>query len=288
MKLRRLAILSMAVAAMVFGPSAGDLLALGSAPYPKDQVSFEVYDHDRSVVRPGESAVYQFSWNGVDAAEATFEIAADPNRPGYICAELLGKTIGAPSLIYQANDSINECMTADGLKPDKYSIRIRESLDYYDMEVEFDHGAGEADKEKQTRDQREEKTYEFTNGFGPVSAAMLIRSLDWEVGDERRFEIIDGNGRYLLVFKAVEEGQITVPAGTFAAIRVEPSVFRMPSDRAREQPYYWERLRKKDAEALTMIKSFEFWMAKDPPRHFLKARSDLYFGHVDMELKEFN
>jgi len=274
------------VGTIVFDP--GALWALGSAPFPTGKVEFDTYQIEPDVVRPGEVAEYVFSWNGFDAARATISVTEDPNRPGWICARADGKIIGAPARLYKGKDSVNSCMKADDMKPDHYSIRIRESLDYYDMSVTFNHDNNIALKQKKSKRKQSEKYFEFDNAYGPVSLALLIRSLPWQVGDERRFEVIDGNGRFLIVIRAVAEENVRVKAGTFKALRIEPSIFKMPSKRDRENAGYWARQQRKEKEKISLIKSFTMWMAKDPPRHFLKIRTDVYFGHVDMELKSYN
>jgi hypothetical protein len=265
----------------------GDLLlALGPAPYPTGPVEFENYKFEPGTIKPGLTEVYQFSWNGLDAARATLKITKDPKRPGWICARAEGQTIGAPGRLYRAQDWVESCMPADTLKPELYKIQIRESLDYYDMNVTYDHQTRNAHRTKQTRKEKVEFGFEFKNVYCPVSVALLVRSLPWKMGDERRFEVIDGHDRWLMIFKAVGEGQIKVPAGTFAGVRLQPSIFKLPGTRARENAGWWVKQQKKDKDRLKLMSAFEFWMAKDPPRPFLKARSDVYFGHVDFELKE--
>jgi hypothetical protein len=262
-------------------------MALGPAPYPTGPVSFQTYKFDSATVRPGEKSVYKFTWNGIPAAQAVFAITSDPKRPGFTCARADAQTIGAAALLYRAQDWTSSCMNAATLKPDAFTIQIRESLDYYDMSTRFDHGKGKACRVKKSMTRQTEKSFEFTNAFCPMSAAMLIRSLAWKPGDQRSFEVIDGNERYLLVVRAVEQAEVTVPAGTFKAVRLEPSIFEMPGERARETKHYWERQEQKDRNRTADMTSFTLWMAADPPRPFLKARSDVYFGHVDMELAQF-
>ncbi|HUT54006.1 MAG TPA: DUF3108 domain-containing protein [bacterium] len=268
------------------GPSL--LLALGPAPYPQGPVTFESYQFDPATVRPGEKSVYRFSWNGIDAARAVFEISKDPKKAGRICARADAETVGAAALLYLAQDWVSSCMMPETLQPEVYNIQIRESLDYYDMNVRFNHEQGAAERVKKRLTRTTERSFEFTNAFCPMSAAMLIRSLPWKPGDQRSFEVVDGNERYLLVVEAAEEGEVTVPAGTFKAIRIQPSIFELPGERARETKRYFERQKMKDQKRTADMTSFTLWMAADPPRPFLKARSDVYFGHVDMELMEFH
>jgi hypothetical protein len=262
------------------------LAALGPAPYPTGPVEFETYSHEPGVIAAGETEVFKFTWNGIDAAQAQLKITPDSKHPGYLCVHAGGETVGAAALLYRARDWVEACFPANSFKSDLYKIQIRESLDYYDMSVAFDRDTRAVHSVKKTRTEKKENDFEFKNAYDPVGLAMLVRSLPWKTGDERRFEVIDGNDRWLMVITAKEEAQITVPAGTFAAVRLAPSIFRLPNTRARENAGWWVKQQKKDVDRGKLMSSFELWMAKDPPRPFLKARSDVYFGHVDFELKE--
>jgi hypothetical protein len=279
--------LALVIALLVFMTGPGDLSALGPAPYPTGPVEFEVYEFEQGLFKTGEKAVYEFTWNGIRAAQGTMTISEDPDRPGWICGKAEGKTIGAPALLYRANDWASSCLDPKTLKGGLFQIQIRESLDYYDMTVKFDHEKGAADRVKKRRTKTTEKKFEFTNAFCPVGAAGLIRSLPWKLGDERSFEVIDGNERYLLVMAVAEEGEITVPAGTFKAVRFQPSIFEMPKKRQRETAGYWKKRERKDQSRIADMTSFSFWMASEPPRPFLKVKTDVYFGYVEMQLVEF-
>jgi len=273
-------------AALAIITVSGVALALGPAPYPTGPVEFPEYEIEEGTVRPGERLVYEYSWNGIRAAEVEIEVKDDPDRPGWMCAKGVGRTVGAPRYIYRAEDSVEACMKKDTMKSDEYSIRIRESLDYYDMKVEFDREDMVAHRVKHYRTRKTTKDFTFRNAYDPVSAAALLRSLPWEVGDKRQFEVIDGNERWLIIFEAVEEADVTVKAGTFRCLKMQPSAFEMPKREREEPPGYWEKLAQEEKGLVARMTSFTLWMAKDPPRPFVSARSDVFFGHVDMELIE--
>ena len=262
------------------------LFALGPAPYPAGAVTFAAYTPEPGVVVPGERFRYQFSWNGIKAAEAVWETKLAPNRPGWLTSRADGKIIGYPATLYRGQDHVISTISADTFKPERYAIQIRESLDYYDMSVSFNHRAGVANRVKTTRTKTSRKTFEFSNAYDPVGLALLIRSLPWKTGQERRFEVIDGNERYLLVIKGGQVENLTVPAGAFRAIRLIPSIFEMPGQRRKETARYWQKQKNKDANRVADMTSFTFWMALDPPRPYLRVRTDVFFGHVDMDLVE--
>jgi hypothetical protein len=264
------------------------LLALGPAPYPTGPLTFTVYTPEPGVVVPGERLRYQFFWNGFKAAEAVWETRPAPNRPGWLQSRADARIIGYPATLYRGQDYVTSCVRADTFKPDAYAIRIRESLDYYDMIVKFNHSAGIANRTKTTRSKQTSKSFEFSNGYDPVGLALLVRSLAWKTGDVRRFEVIDGNSRYLMVIQGGPIETVTVPAGTFRAIRLIPSIFELPSQRRRETARHFAKQKAKDQGRVPDMTAFTFWMALDPPRPYLKVRTDVFFGHVDMNLVEIS
>lgn len=282
-KMIALAVLGLALAGLV--PS--NLVALGPAPYPTGAVKFDTYIPEPGAVQVGESSRFQFGWEGIKAAEATMSVRADAKRPGWICVSAAGKTIGSAAALYRAEDSVSSCMTASNFKTDVYSIRIRETLDNYDMVINFNHQALTADRTKKTPRDTTIQDFKFSNAYCPIGVYLLIRSLPWKPGDERRFEVIDGYDRDLIVIKALNYETIKVPAGTFKALKIQPSLFVMPKNPKRETAQYWEKQKSKDRKRLTLMKSFSMWMMVDPPRQILRVRTDVYFGHVDMDLMEY-
>jgi hypothetical protein len=276
---------------LVFIPfllAASALLALGPAPYPTGPVTFSTYAPEPGVVVPGERFRYQFSWNGIKAAEAVWETRPAPNRPGWLWSRADAKIIGYPATLYRGQDYVASCLRADTFKPEAYSIQIRESLDSYDMTVKFNHPASIANRTKISRTKQTSKSFEFSNVYDPVGLALLIRSLPWKTGDERRFEVIDGNSRYLFVINGGQVDNVTVPAGTFRAIRLIPSIFELPGQRRSETARHFAKQKRKEESRSADMTSFTFWMALDPPRPYLKVRTDVFFGHVDMDLVEIS
>ncbi len=270
------------------GVSNGTDIALGPEPYPTEKVSFPDYDPEPGVVVPGEVAVYRAYWNGIPAVTAKLEVTGHPDKEDWICVGAKGSIFGQVSTLYKARDSVQSCMNAESLKPDTYSISIDESLVKYNMVVDFNHEEGTAFRKKVYPDRETTKDFTFTNAFCPVSTYMLIRSLPWEVGDKRRFEVIDGNDRYLLVLKAVGEDKIEVKTGTYDCLRFETSIFEGPSDHEREDGDWWEKIKRKEQDKRGMIREVHVWMAKEKPRHIVKAKGDVFFGSVTLKLLELS
>ncbi|MFO8058835.1 MAG: DUF3108 domain-containing protein [bacterium] len=262
--------------------------ALGPAPYPEGKVAYPDYEPHFDIVCPGEVAVYRAYWNGIPAVTAKLEVTKHPEREGWICAGAKGSIFGHVAALYKARDSVHSCMNAESFKPDSYSVSINETLVKYNMVVDFNHEQETAFRRKVDKDGESTKDFTYTNAYCPVSTYLLIRSLPWEVGQKRRFEVIDGNDRYLLVIKADKEESVKVKTGTYDCVRFQTSIFEGPSDHTRESKHWWEKIKKKDEEKMHMIEEVHVWMAKDKPRHIIKAEADVFFGSVTLKLLELS
>jgi hypothetical protein len=99
----------------------------------------------------------------------------------------------------------------------------------------------------------------------PVGALYALRQMDWQRAPEANAPVFDGRKLYEMRAKlAVASEQVTVPAGTFPAARIDVRVFQQGS----EVP---------DA-------SFAVWLAQNPPRTPVLVQADLPFGSLRVEL----
>ena len=71
----RCIVTALLLSALASVPAWSPARALGPEPYPEGPVSFETYEPERGVVRPGEMTEYEFSWNGIKAARAVMAVS---------------------------------------------------------------------------------------------------------------------------------------------------------------------------------------------------------------------
>ena len=99
----------------------------------------------------------------------------------------------------------------------------------------------------------------------PVGALYALRQMDWQRVPETTAPVFDGRKLYEMRAKlAASSEQITVPAGTFPAARIDVRVF----EQGNEVP---------DA-------SFSVWLAQNPPRTPVLVQAYLPFGSLRVEL----
>jgi len=251
-------------------------------PYPQGTVEIPVYPVAGPVFLSGESLHYEFSWNGLRAAEGEISVCPDPQAADRFHFQGRSRTVGLAGKLWRMEDTVEAWSSSRNFKPTSYLLHLREPAIRYDREVIFDHAAGLAKSRR--LGEGEVRELEFRNAFDPLSLLFVIRSLEWRAGEERRFEVIDGQERYLLVLRAVAEEEVKVPVGSFAAVKFIPALILLPRRLQGETPRFFERLRRRESQRPALVKTLEFWMAKDPPRPVLRVRSEAWIGHVNMEL----
>jgi len=255
-------------------------------PYPQGAVEVPFYRLVRPAFSPGESLHYEFSWNGLRSAEAEIAVVSDPAAPDQIHFQAQSRTVGLAGMLWKMRDGAETWSSREDLKPSICLLHVREPTFKFDRKVVFDHQLGTATSRKSSSGEERERVLEIRNAYDPLSLLFVVRNLDWKAGDERRFEVVDGEERYLLVLRALAEEQVTGRVGTFQAMKFSPALIRLPRRLQGETPRFFERLRLREAGRPQLIKTVEFWIALDPPRPLLRVRSEAWIGHVDMELIE--
>lgn len=252
--------------------------------YPQGAVEVPVYPLSRPGFSLPESLHYAFSWNGLRAAEGEIDVSQDPEHPGQVHFSAQSHTVGLARVLWKAQEGMETWSSRQTLKPANALIHSREPTLQFDRKIVFDHRAGTMTSWKLGEEEPREKVLEFHNAFDPLSLLFVLRSLDWQVGMERRFEVVDGENRYMLVLQVQAEEPVKVAAGTFAAVRLSPTLIQLPRRLQGETPRWFERLRVRESQRPQLIKALQFWISQDPPYPLLRIRSEAWIGHVDMEL----
>jgi len=252
--------------------------------YPQGAVEVPVYPISRPAFSLPESLHYAFSWNGLRAAEGEINVSLDPENRSQVHFSAQSQTVGLARVLWKAQEGMETWSSRQTLKPANALIHSREPTLQFDRKIVFDYRAGTMTSWKLGQVEPRQKVLEFRNAFDPLSLLFVLRSLEWQPGMERRFEVVDGENRYLLVLQALAEEPVKVAAGTYPAVKLSPTLIPLPRRLQGETPRWFERLRVREAQRPQMIKTLEFWISQDPPHPLLRVRSEAWIGHVDMEL----
>jgi hypothetical protein len=101
----------------------------------------------------------------------------------------------------------------------------------------------------------------------PITAIFSAISRPVQVGDAFVYDVFTGQDRYRVKLDVAAEETISVGAGTFPALRVEPMVWKLG----------------KGLES--RLHQVTIWVAKDPIRIPLRIRSEVFIGAVNCDLQ---
>lgn len=104
----------------------------------------------------------------------------------------------------------------------------------------------------------------------PFSASFLARSLDWELGQERKFDTFNGKTRYLITLKAKEKTKIKVNGVDRPVWVVSPTVKKLTEKNPKQK-----------------LRQARIYVTADSARDILKIDSEVFVGSVITELVGF-
>jgi hypothetical protein len=214
---------------------------------------------------------YRIAWNGIPAASATIEVAS--NRYGEQKAYVVGthaRTNPFVDLFWRFRGDARATVLADDLTPLNFSFDRQANDKPESTRISFDDATGRARSVYVKRERRKELEADARVVVDPITAALRALSSDVRVGDALRYDIFTGESHYQAVLNVVGEDRIEVPAGTFDALRVEPEVFKIGTERRPDN-----RLHKAS-----------IWVTRTPLRSILRIRSRVLIGAVTLDLMQ--
>ncbi len=233
----------------------------------------------------GECLKYEVKWSGFRAAEAWVCTtgAGDQYRvKGY------ARTLGLPRTLWRMDDWGEVDITRD-FRLVNYCLHDREVFSNLDISMTMNPETKVATIKRVNLDKNKTKykTVELYQGFEPVGLASLARSLEWKTGQKRYFEFTDGAERYVILISAGPVEQVTVAAGTFNTIRLDPYLFRIPRTKAKEMPELLQNIQQLNTWK-QIAEYAKIWMAVDGNRPFVLVKGKAFIGEVSLELVQMN
>lgn len=168
-----------------------------------------------------EKLIYDLTWTGIKAGEATLEISDKGNEMRIVSVAKSAKWVSVfytvedrvESIFLKSSDVIGHTM--------KYLLNLREGKHRKNKEVIFDYKNLKAiyidyiDKER--------KEFEIPPAiFDPLSSFYYVRTLNLEVGKSVYVTVFDSKKVWNVEVQVLRKEKIEVPAGTFNTIVVKP------------------------------------------------------------------
>lgn len=248
---------------------AGSALYAEKIPPDQVKVSTPVYKPILSNFEP-RLGIYSYvvSWNGIPAGSIDLEINRTSSE---FQIRAKARTAKGIDLIYKLRYQTEAIVSADTLMPRKSVYVSKENSKKKKTELTF-YPDGTIHSLRTDR-KGKVKTLQFKSDnftLDPYSAAFLALSLDWEVGDTRRFDTFNGKSRYLIELTAVDRTTIEANGKTREAIVIQPRVTTLT-----------------DTEPSSKLLGARIYISTDRSREILRIVSDLFIGSVQTKLVDF-
>ncbi len=214
-------------------------------------------------------ALYHFGWAALDAADADFSITTGKR----IAFKGKVATTGVVRSLFKLDATMDAVLHPVSLLPETSRIIEKYRKEEDTTELTFhDSSVLRRRIEKPDRPRPAEKTFELSRATDLFGAVMNIRSQRLQPGDVYPLLVFSKAAPYRAIVTVEQKESITVPAGTFPAIRVSL------------------QLRKLDRKGRLLetknFKSAAAWFSADASRHLLRIKAEVMVGSVWAELAE--
>jgi hypothetical protein len=240
--------------------------------------SAESWDATVSPFAPGSfpelrplRAKYNFGWNGVTAATGDIRLARGPG--GRFELEAKGGTEGFARSLWPYDVKHVGISDANTLRP----IEVAEVESFRKKEVTtkatFTNEGADSVQEERHGSAAASKTrgFAFPNIFSIDSALLYLRTQPLKEGAVQRVVIYPATSAYLATITVVGHEQLTVPTGTYDAIKVDVQLNKIGKNRQLQKHKKFKRA--------------TVWLSNDADRLILRVETQVFIGTVYAELQ---
>ncbi len=211
---------------------------------------------------PGEYLEFEVGYGFIKAGTATLEVRREVNYKGYRSWELVStaKSYSALAALYYVEDYNYSVLDAAGVFPWHFQKNVHEGSYKAFKVADFDQKNHKILTPKDTLD-----AAEFVQDA--LSSLYYVRTLKLEVGNSVFMEIFSDGKKYALEVKVVKKEKVTVPAGQFRTVVVEPLL--------------------KTAGIFEHKGKITVWLTDDRLRLPVMMKSKVLIGSISAQLKVF-
>jgi hypothetical protein len=179
------------------------------------------------------------------------------------------------SLFYRLRHRSESIFSAQQLRPVEFRSRQTENARFTNLEIDFSAG-GRVDAtitkgRLNGATSSKEVSFKSDNAtFDPISAAFLARSLPMDPGQDRSFDVFNGEDRYLISIHVMGREQIELAGKRHQTFKVRPQVRKLT-----------------DTEGEKRLRRAYLWLSADAGREVLKLESVVRLGAISARLIGF-
>ena len=220
-------------------------------------------------VRPAR-VHYNFGWAGFSAATADIRLEKLGNRFQILAS---GKTVGLARGLWSYELQHKSFSAAPTLRPIQVKEVERTRSKQVTTELTFSPEGVTSAREERKGEKVSLKTrrFEFPNVLSLTSALLFLRGQPLPDGAVERVVVYPATSAYLCTMTVVGRERLTVPAGTYEAIKLDGQLSKIGKDREL-LPY------KKFSKATV-------WLSNDADRLLLRIEAQIFLGKVFTELQ---
>ena len=258
------------------------LLAFGIIARPSDEAVRPVVSvldpfplPTRRPFRVGEELVYEFGWQGVQAAEFRMNLREEEKDGArYLVVNYEGHTLEEIALVWNYRLSGKTHLDPRTLLPSLSVSTSTKNEQTKRFTTTFDRSAGVAHTvtEKLYENERKERQTPFLLGLDLPGALLFIRALELPMGKPTVIEVVHSKRTYAVGFTPIRREKVDVKAGTFDALVVDVRV-RVLGGTEEER-----------AEEEDKFRKLRVWLSDDDMRLPVKMESEVFVGSVRAEL----
>ena len=216
-------------------------------------------------------AHYRFGWGGVTAATA--DVRFGKTADGRFQLEATGGTTGLARTLWSYDVKHTATSDARTLRP----VRVKETEEMpsqeFTTELSFtDEGVTSVREEREDGESKSKtRRFSFPQVWSLNSALLYLRTQPLQDGAVQRIVIYPATSAYLATVTVVGRDRITVPTGSYDAIKVDVQLKKIG--------------KRRKLQAHKKFRGATVWLSDDPDRLILRIETQVFVGTVFAELQ---
>lgn len=216
-------------------------------------------------------AKYNFGWNGMPAAAA--DIRFGKTGTNRLELQAIGGTTGFARSLWPFDTKHIAVSDAHTLRPIEVSEVEKLRKKEFSTRISFnpDRAISVREERRGTETKSKTRQFEFPNLFSVNSALLYLRTQPLNEGAVQRIVIYPATSAYLGTITVLGRDRITVPTGTYNAIKVDVQLSKIG--------------KKRELQPHKKFRRATVWLSDDADRLILRAEAQVFVGTVFAELQ---
>jgi hypothetical protein len=192
---------------------------------------------------PGEKLHFVLKWAGITAGDAFMNVEESEDFDGEIIYKIVStaKSRSAIDAIYKVRNRYESHIDPENGLPMKYVMHSREGGRTKDRVILFDQENNVVQKMEKRKDGTiSSEVFEILDTtYDTISSLYAMRDREVKIGESLPLNVFDNHKNYELVIDILQEEQITVSAGQFNTIKVQPKLKSEGVFRRKGELFVW-------------------------------------------------